>query len=592
MPITSQTSFRWDKPVDRDSGVTHRWSALRGMDRPIATPWGDGQPLAPGNLQVPWQQCRGADSPLAVVFQQAAIEDRKDFNSPWSDLTPADHRIGLPWNKSIKTVDVRLLVIYNPIPPREDKSIRAVHRRVGDLKKRLNPEQLLQASLYRPGDLLAFTLGGSPYLPSQLPEVFFNFTYRRPSVGAVPTDYSVRGRWGDAAKIDRRARIRWDKARPTDGKLTRVRYPDHDGPVVIPVDKIPKDPEIAEAYMIGNLVTITEMVSGEPVMASNLNLSYDEASFSWALTMDVLNRSSMDLIRPAGNVPKQVLININGHTWVMLVEKYRRNFKFPSEAYSVTGSSRMQLLAEPYATPRSGMNALDISANQIIDQLLTNTGFTCVWDKGSDWNVPDWVIPAGAFTYTQQTPMQLIARIATAIGAIARPYTAGDIISIIPRYIVPYWEWDAQTSHKILPAAIITNLGGDWVPGPDWNSCYVSGTNFGVGVMVRRAGTAGNVPAPDVLDDLMTDSTANQYRGRVELSKGGSKELVTIQLPLFHKNDANAPGLVEPGMLCDVRETDVNWFGLCLSTQIQASGVGASLVTQTLKIERHTSVIV
>ncbi|MCY1520937.1 hypothetical protein D9M68_557320 [compost metagenome] len=119
-----------------------------------------------------------------------------------------------------------------------------------------------------------------------------------------------------------------------------------------------------------------------------------------------------------------------------------------------------------------------------------------------------------------------------------------------------------------------------------WNTVYVSGTTHGVSVDVRRAGTAGDKPAPDVFDDLITATDAARSRGICELSKGGNQELVSLTIPLFPV-DGSAPGLVEPGRLCEVREAGDTWRGLCLGVDISAEGVGASRVSQVLKLERH-----
>jgi len=73
--------------------------------------------------------------------------------------------------------------------------------------------------------------------------------------------------------------------------------------------------------------------------------------------------------------------------------------------------------------------------------------------------------------------------------------------------------------------------------------------------------------------------------GIAELAKGGNQEVVTLSLPLFP--EATAPGLIEPAMLCEVRDIDGTWRGLCLATEIAAEGVGAARVTQTLRLERH-----
>jgi hypothetical protein len=134
---------------------------------------------------------------------------------------------------------------------------------------------------------------------------------------------------------------------------------------------------------------------------------------------------------------------------------------------------------------------------------------------------------------------------------------------------------------------MMTELSGEWTPQPAWNACYVSGTSHGVSMLVRRAGTAGDNPAPDVFDDWLTGQEANQARGLHELSKGGNIEIVGVTIPLFPLSDDKGVGLVLPAMLCRVPEANGTWYGVCLSVDISAEGTGAARVTQQLKLERH-----
>nr|WP_256595891.1 hypothetical protein [Pseudomonas sp. RW407] len=148
------------------------------------------------------------------------------------------------------------------------------------------------------------------------------------------------------------------------------------------------------------------------------------------------------------------------------------------------------------------------------------------------------------------------------------------------------WYWGSAIPDCIVPAEIVAEWGSEWSPQPEWNFVYVSGTNYGVSVQARRAGTAGDEPAADVMEDWMTGTDVARARGICELSKGGSQAIETRRIPLFADGD-NAPGLVQPGMIVEFRDPDVTWRGLCLGVDITADGVGASRVWQTLRIERH-----
>ena len=184
--------------------------------------------------------------------------------------------------------------------------------------------------------------------------------------------------------------------------------------------------------------------------------------------------------------------------------------------------------------------------------------------------------------------MQVAGRIAESIGAVIKPNLTEAEFAIVPRYRDPVWQWHNTLYDRIIPHQLITDMAGEWAPRPEYNSCYVSGVSYGVAVDVRRAGSAGDKPAPDVYDDLITDTNAARQRGITEICKGGVQEIVTLTLPLFPAD--KAPGLVQPAMLCDIHpHTEPNWPGLCLATSITvtAQQAGSGMVRQQIKLERH-----
>ena len=141
---------------------------------------------------------------------------------------------------------------------------------------------------------------------------------------------------------------------------------------------------------------------------------------------------------------------------------------------------------------------------------------------------------------------------------------------------------------SIIPAALVISLSANWRPEPEYNAVYVSGTHAGVAVNVKRTGTAGNEPAPDILEDWLTETQVNTERGRNELAKGGHQSITTLEIPLT--DTSTPPGLIEPGQLVEVQDVlngkSGNWRGLCLSTSISATGSQGG-VTQSIELERH-----
>ena len=108
---------------------------------------------------------------------------------------------------------------------------------------------------------------------------------------------------------------------------------------------------------------------------------------------------------------------------------------------------------------------------------------------------------------------------------------------------------------------------------------------LGVAVDVQRTGTAGDSPAPDIIEDWLTAVDVNTERGRNLLCEGGQQAVVSLDLPLTGKGQE--PGLVLPGKLVQMMEGNEIWVGLCLSTGIRTAGGGAGKVVQNLSIERH-----
>lgn len=528
-----------------------------------------------------WGTPAPTDRRSATGWQPAKPVHAPAAGSAWGSTVPRDQGARPNWGTPRSTDVARLRLRWN-IPPYKDLG-KAVRQRDTDRYGR--PWTYLDAlPPYIPNTRpLVFSFAGVPYPPPRAAQVQFGLGRDLSARPTQPRDMRLGSAWGTPSRLDLQRRLRWGWGRPGDPPPTGIEYPDYPGPVYV-LDPA-AEPDILETYMIANSVSLVVLPDRTSVAATNIKLGRDIDAFAWTLTFDLFGRTSLNLVRPDANGPKTVEVTINGWTWLFIVERYSTQGKFPSERFSVTGVSRTQLLAEPYAPKRSAVNAVDINAVQAASDQLENTGFTLAWDYTA-LGPPDWTIPAGAFSYQEQTALQVIARVAEAVGGVVKPARDSDALSVVPRYRAAPWNWGVEIMDRIIPAEIVSGVGGEWSPQPAWNSCYVSGTTHGVAVDVRRAGTAGDAPAPDVFDDLITGTDAARHRGIAEIAKGGNQEIVTLSLPLFPQG-GSAPGLVDPAHLCEVRDIDGTWRGLCLSTEVSAEGVGASRVTQTLKLERH-----
>ncbi|NNT92292.1 hypothetical protein [Stutzerimonas nitrititolerans] len=583
--LSVSISSGWRRAVRADRrAAALPWDALQSLDRPGSVRWKIAGPADSRTATAPWSRVSTRDVGTVGAWQPASPQDRPADAMPWADVPVKDAWLSSGWNHSIRPADIRLRLIYNPKPARKDTTVAAGHRRVNEFGPRYNAATALQDSLYVPGSgALVFEFGGRPYFPSTSPSVFFDFRYVPATPAIQPTDMRpAKVRWQSARRLSLSSTLPWGRARQVDGVLTDMPYVDYPGPVK-PLPEPPPDPEILDTYMIANTVNLVVLPSRTPIEAKNVRVALDADSFSWSFSADIFTQAALDLVRPDAGGAKTVELDINGWKWVVLVERYSRQLRFPTEAYSINGATRPQLLAAPYAPLRTSLNSGPINAGQAAEAELLNTGFTLAWQA------TDWTLPAGAFSYQSQTAMQVIARLAETVGGVVRPARDADALEVVPRYPAAPWAWDDVDTpiSRIIPPAMMTELGGEWTPQPAWNACYTSGTSHGVSMLVRRAGTAGDNPTPDVFEDWLTDQPANQARGIHELSKGGNIEIVSFTIPLFPFADDHGVGLVLPAQLCRVPESSGAWVGLCLAVDISAEGTGAVRVKQQIKLERH-----
>ncbi|WP_244230014.1 hypothetical protein [Ectopseudomonas khazarica] len=504
--------------------------------------------------------------------------------STWVDMPRKDSLLGTRWDQGRRPVDLGLRLIYNPLPARKDLLLSVSVRRVNAFGPRYDAATALQDSLYVPGNgPLVFSFGGRPYFPSTTPQAYFHFRYEPETPRIQPADTgSIGVRWSTARRLNLGRTLPWGKARKVDGVLTDMPYVDYPGPVN-PLPEPPPDPTILDTYMIANTVNLVALPSRTPIEAKNIKIGLDADSFSWTFSADIFTRAALELVQPDAEGAGELELDVNGWKWVVLIERYTRKQQFPGEAYTITGATRGQLLAAPYAPLRSGLNATQINAGQAAEAELLNTGFTL------SWTATDWTFPAGSLSYQSQTAMQVIAKLAETIGGVVLPARDSDHLDIVPRYPLPPWQWndvDAPIT-RVIPPAMMTDLGGEWMPQPAWNACYTSGTSVGCSMLVRRAGTAGDNPTPDVFEEWLTDQPANQARGTHELSKGGNIEIVSVTIPLFPFADDHGVGLILPAHLYRVPEETGTWVGLCLGVDISAQGTGAVRVQQQIRLERH-----
>ena len=339
------------------------------------------------------------------------------------------------------------------------------------------------------------------------------------------------------------------------------------GTVTVPVRRV---------YFVINDVSLRRVVDGAEVPVFSLSLSLDAASWAWGFEAS-LPASAEALLDPGtGAGPVALLASVNGADFYVLAESISRERSFGDASIKVTGRGRNAVLAAPYAPVMSFSNVEPRTARQLMDEVLTLSGISLGWSV--DWGLTDWNVPAGVFAQ-QGTWIEALTAIASAAGGYLIPHRTDKSLRVRHRYPTAPWNWDTVTPDFVLPVDAVARESLRWLDKPAYNRVFVSGQEVGVLGQVTRAGTAGDVLAPMVVDSLITEAAAARQRGIAVLSDTGRQIEVSLRLPVLVET-----GIIEPGAFVEYQDGSVTRLGLVRATQVQA---GQIEVWQTLGVQAY-----
>lgn len=348
--------------------------------------------------------------------------------------------------------------------------------------------------------------------------------------------------------------------------------PPPDGePVVVPVRRV---------YFVINNVTLHRLPDGLPVPVFSLSLALDAASWTWGFDA-LLPAAAEALVAPGSNGgPVELVASVNGTPFRVLAESISRERVFGDASIRISGRGRNAVLAAPYAPLMNFQQPQARTARQLMDDVLTLNGIPLGWNI--DWGLTDWNVPAGVFTQ-QGTWMEALVAIASAAGGYLIPHPSDQSIRVRHRYPVAPWEWNTVTPDFVLPVDAVARESLRWVEKPGYNRVFVSGQDVGVLGQVSRAGTAGDVLAPMVVDALITEAAAARQRVISVLADTGQQIEVTLRLPVLAET-----GIIEPGAFVEYQDgsqgSTIRRLGIVRSTQVEA---GMPQVWQTLGVQSH-----
>jgi hypothetical protein len=335
--------------------------------------------------------------------------------------------------------------------------------------------------------------------------------------------------------------------------------------VVVPIKRV---------YVVINTVSLRRVVGDIQIPALSMSLSIDVDSWTWGFNA-TLPGSELSNVMP-GSGPIELEANINGTLYRVLAERISRDRSFGQSTIRVSGRGKSAALASPYSLLRTFTNDTARTANQLMEDVLTLSGVPIGW--AIDWDIEDWLVPAGAFSMNGAYIDGLNA-IAGAAGAYLQPHPVNNEMRVLHRYPTAPWEWGTVTPDFDLPAAVTVQEGIEWDEKPFYNAVYVSGTSQGILARVLRDGSAGDLYAQMVTDPLNTAVEAARQRGRAILSNTGRQAKVSLRLPVLAET-----GVITPGKYVRYNDGTDEHIGIVRSTSVDA---GFPEVWQSLIVETH-----
>lgn len=336
---------------------------------------------------------------------------------------------------------------------------------------------------------------------------------------------------------------------------------------------------LGRTLIVQNIVEVRRASDDLPLPVDSLRVKLDADAWDIPGSITLVGADAETLLDPA-TAPVGVTATINGDSWGLLVPHTTVAQEYPTVAMTAKVNARALELASPHAPSRSYTEDNDRLAQQLMEQEVTSYGWTVDWDP----SVPNWLVTAGAWSYTDLTPLAAVIRVAAAVGAVVHADRETKTLHVRPQFSVSPWDWATATPDILIPGGLPRTIERTLDQRPEYNAVFVSGEAQGVLVKVTRQGTAGDQVAPMVVDPLITHVDAARERGRNILAAAGAVSSRTLILP--YVQPPTGPGLLPRGAFVE-HQTSPAFRGLVTSNQINVSRQGRRLtVWQSVTLGR------
>lgn len=601
--VIQSVRVSWGAGVAREAPARLPHGDAPERDQRRRTPWGQGyQTAAP--VEASWDDLERLNVAGVAAWQQAPPMMPAGAALPFGDPPAKGTTERMRWDESVAAADAWDRILWGDPPERERAAVAPWRAsREHPLREPLQPPYVPepadavnfdlaarppapQPAPYVPGSTLAGS--SAPYVPSTalggqrttisgtgLLLEWQRFEQRLPGAEATDTDGRTVLAWGDAPQRDRSARLPWGRG----GALDVAPFIPW---IVEDPEQEPEEPDRIpeqETYTVNSTATVTRVSDGAVIEVLSITAGISAGEFAWRARLALADSDSLERVRPTGGGVVEVDIEINGWHLLALVESWSRETTFGQQTWVAQCRGVSAELDAPYFAPRDHLSTQNATAAQLAAEELAGTGWAIAWPANLDWP-----IDAGDWAYQQMTPIRAVNRLASAVGAHVLPASDGRTLNVLSRLPHKPADWGLQTPAAIIPQSPVVRIGHTYEPRPAYDAIQITGGTQGVTVDATKQGAAGHTPAPEIVDELVTESGMAQERARVELYSSGPRSVDRRQLPVMPP-----VGVRLPGELVRNDDTAGSWIGLVESVQVSAAWRQSDglVVWQTLTQDRR-----
>lgn len=322
--------------------------------------------------------------------------------------------------------------------------------------------------------------------------------------------------------------------------------------------------------------TLVKIAGTIDIPVTQIQLSSQKDSWTWAWSAEVAKRSDLELISPVSGNPVDLLININGYTWRVLSESVSWSYSENSKTYSVSGRSQPAVLTSDYSALHSKTTTQAWLVSQLLDQEVSPYGYSI------EFNIQDFTVPAGSFSYTEKSPLEAVGEITKGLNTNLLPTLSSTVLKVQNFYSI-----DPRTLNTVIPdyslgQSVIYELNATYRNEPLYDRVWCHGTNSD-GVMVRATlnNKAGTSVAPNFSSQILVDVNAGRNAAENILFKGGRWVDVSFSTVV----DTASVDLIQVGDIVEIVMDSETFIGFAKSVAIAATGGMDLTVVQNVQLE-------